>query len=60
MMYKENRWEKVVRYSVMPLIYVMLTVMAAFMLLPFYWMLITSFKTFAEATFPEPIWWIPK
>lgn len=58
MMYKENRWEKVVRYSVMPLIYVMLTVMAAFMLLPFYWMLITSFKTFAEATFPEPIWWI--
>ncbi len=58
MMYRENKWEKAIRYSVMPLIYILLTIMAAFMLLPFYWMLITSFKTFIEATAPIPIWWI--
>ncbi|HHU28130.1 TPA: carbohydrate ABC transporter permease [bacterium] len=57
-MYRENKWEKAIRYSVMPLIYILLTIMAAFMLLPFYWMLITSFKTFIEATAPIPIWWI--
>jgi len=40
--------------------YQLLLVIGFFMLLPFYWMLITSFKTYQEAMAFPPVWWPAK
>lgn len=40
-----------------PLIYVFLVTVMVFNLVPFYWMVVTSFKTDAEAYAIPPTWW---
>ena len=57
--YKENveemlRKEKVVKTTKQAISYTFLVLLALFMILPFYWMIITSLKTEAEINLPTP------
>lgn len=42
------------------LVYQILLIGSIFMILPFYWMVITSFKTYKEAMAFPPVWWPEK
>jgi len=49
-------WLKILRYS---MTYIFLILIAVFVLIPFYWMILTSLKTFQEARSNTPRFWVP-
>lgn len=53
---RRQTWLKVLRYL---LTYVFLILVAVFILIPFYWMILTSLKTFQEARSNTPRFWVP-
>jgi len=55
----KNIWKRP-RYINLTLIYQILFVGGFFMVLPFYWMVITSFKSYNEAMAFPPTWWPSK
>lgn len=53
---RRQTWLKALRYL---LTYVFLILVAVFILIPFYWMILTSLKTFQEARSNTPRFWVP-